>query len=112
MDSAQPLQTTTTPLATLELVQDMVETYEIQEVANIFDAYDRTSDEVSNTYRIVSQYPLDEATLKSIDPFIEYIEQPAPMTTFSMPNDPRFIEQWYMQDSTTAINASGAWNLL
>jgi serine protease len=112
VDSSQSLQTTTTPITTLELIQEMVKTYEIQEVANIFDGYDRTSDEVSNTYRIVSQYPLDEATLKSIDPFIEYIEQPAPMTTFSMPNDPRFTEQWYMQDSTTAINASGAWNLL
>jgi cysteine-rich repeat protein len=108
----QWLQDTTNPISTLELVQEMVETYEIQEVANIFDAYDRTSDEVSNTYRIVSQYPFDEATLKSIDPFIEYIEQPAPMMIFSMPNDPRFTEQWYMQDSTTAINASGAWNLL
>ncbi len=45
------------------------------------------------------------------DPAVAYVEPDWPMYALSIPNDPLFATQWYLNDSMGGINAPVAWDI-
>ncbi|HRX88224.1 MAG TPA: S8 family serine peptidase, partial [Steroidobacteraceae bacterium] len=47
-----------------------------------------------------------------LDPRVEYVVMDERRQPQALPNDPLFVNQWYLQaDQPAAINAAGAWNI-